>query len=285
LAVEYRRTRVKSALSRSGLPDLDYALNPYIGCAHGCLYCYARGYTRIAEVVERWGRLVYVKENLLDVLRQEVRKLKPGLVGVSTITDPYQPIENTEELTRRAIQVLLKGGFRVSIQTKSPLVVRDLDILLEYARSVDVGFTIITMDEGVSSILEPGAPPPRARAEALIKISRAGIRTWLFYGPVIPEVNDGVESFEEVLRSLHRDVDLVLIDKLRITPEVRRPLGQALANSERVLRLAVSRDWWARTVKSFERLCSELGVRCVPSIAEPERVVKSLADYSSGTNK
>jgi DNA repair photolyase len=283
--VEYRRTRVKSALSRSGLPDLDYALNPYIGCAHGCLYCYARGYTRIAEVVERWGRLVYVKENLLDVLRQEARKLKPGLVGVSTITDPYQPIENTEELTRRAIQVLLKGGFRVSIQTKSPLVVRDLDILLEYARSVDVGFTIITMDEGVSSILEPGAPPPRARAEALIKISRAGIRTWLFYGPVIPEVNDGVESFEEVLRSLHRDVDLVLIDKLRITPEVRRSLGQALANSERVLRLAVSRDWWARTVKSFERLCSELGARCVPSIAEPERVAKSLADYSSGANR
>jgi len=285
LVVEYCRTRVKSALSRSGLPDLDYALNPYVGCAHGCLYCYARGYTRIAEIVERWGRLVYVKENLLDVLRQEVRKLKPGVVGVSTITDPYQPIEATEELTRRAVQILLKGGFKVSIQTKSPLVLRDLDILLEYARSVDVGFTIITMDEGVSSILEPGAPPPRARAEALTRISRTGVRTWLFYGPVIPEINDGVEHFEEVLRPLHRDIDLVLIDRLRITPEVRRSLGQALANSERVLKIAVSRDWWSRTVKSFENLCSELGVRCIPSIAEPEKGVRSLADYSPGTIK
>ena len=284
MAVEYRRVRVKTALSRSGLPDLDYALNPYIGCAHGCLYCYARGYVRIAEVSERWGRLVYIKENLLDVLRRDVRRLKPGTVGVSTITDPYQPIEAAEELTRRAISSLLKSGFRVSVQTKSPLVLRDLDLLLEYPKSVDVGFTIITMDVAVASTLEPGAPPPRARAEALASISRAGIRTWLFYGPVIPGVNDGVEHLEGVLRPLRGSVGLVLVDKLRVTPEVRRSLGRALANPVKVFRLALDRDWWSRTVRSFKRLCLELGVRCVPSIAEPEEGVRSLEEYSSGAS-
>lgn len=285
MSVEYRRIKVKSALSRSGLPDLDYALNPYVGCAHGCLYCYARSYVRIVEVSERWGYLVYVKENLLDVLRQDIRRLKPGTVGVSTITDPYQPIEAVEELTRRAIRSLLKGGFKVSIQTKSPLVLRDLDVLLEYARSVDVGFTIITMDESVASVLEPGAPSPKARAEALMRISRAGIRTWLFYGPVIPGVNDRVEHFEEVLRSLRGGVDLVLIDKLRITPEVYRSLGRALANPDRVFRLALDRGWWSSTVRSFDKLCLELGVRCIPSIAEPEGGVRSLKEYSSEASR
>ncbi len=282
MSVEYRQIKVRSALSKSGLPDLDYALNPYIGCAHGCLYCYAKSYARIAEVSERWGYLVYVKENLLEVLRQDMRKLKPGTVGVSTITDPYQPIEATEELTRRAIRALLRGGFKVSIQTKSPLVLRDLNLLLEYPKSVDVGFTIITMDEAIASILEPGAPPPKARAEALMRISRTGIRTWLFYGPVIPGVNDGVEHFEGVLRTLLRDVDIVLIDKLRVAPEVRRSLGRALANPDKVFRLALDRDWWSSTVRSFDKLCSELGVRCIPSIAEPKEGLRSLEEYSSG---
>ena len=284
MSVEYRRTKVRSALSRSGLPDLDYALNPYIGCAHGCLYCYAKSYARIAEVSKRWGYLVYIKENLLEVLRQDMRKLKPGIVGVSTITDPYQPIEATEELTRRAIQALLKG-FKVSIQTKSPLILRDLNLLLKYPKSVDVGFTIITMNKTLASTLEPGAPPPKARAEALMEISRAGIRTWLFYGPVIPGVNDGVEHFEEVLRTLRGDVDVVLIDKLKVTPEVRRSLSRALANSDKVFRLALDRDWWSSTVRSFDKLCLELGVRCIPSIAEPEEGVRSLEEYSSGALK
>jgi hypothetical protein len=130
--VTYKRIRVKTALSKSGLYDLDYAYNPYVGCFHGCVYCYARAYVRDEEVSRNWGTVVYIKENILEVLREEVKRKPRGVVGVSTLTDPYQPIEAGEGLTRRGIQVLLQGNFKVSIQTKSPLVTRDIDILKSY---------------------------------------------------------------------------------------------------------------------------------------------------------
>ncbi len=263
------RVRVKSALSKSGLPDLDYSLNPYVGCQHGCLYCYAREYTKYREVVERWGSLVYVKENLLALLERETRRLRPGTVGVSTVTDPYQPVESEVGLTRRSVEVLLKRGFRVSVQTKSPLVLRDLDLLAAKRDSVDVGFTIITLDSGVASLLEPGAPPPGARAEALLRVSERGVRTWLFYGPVIPGFNDDAESFAGVLEEVIGGVDLVHIDKLRITPRVRESLGSAVGDLERIEAAVRSASWWSRVLGEFESVCARLGARCVASLAEP----------------
>ncbi|MEM2852825.1 MAG: hypothetical protein QW438_06515 [Ignisphaera sp.] len=98
---------VRQALTKSGLPDLDYALNPYLGCGHGCLYCYAKIYTRLSEVVANWGKIIAVKKNLLDILTNEVERLKRGTVGIGTITDPYQPIEAIYRLTREEKD---KGG-------------------------------------------------------------------------------------------------------------------------------------------------------------------------------
>lgn len=275
------RVRVRTALSRSGLPDLDYSLNPYVGCQHGCLYCYAREYTRYREVADRWGSLVYVKENLLELLEREARRLRPGTVGVSTVTDPYQPVESVLRLTRRSMEILLKRGFKVSVQTKSPLVLRDLDILVANRGSVDVGFTIITMDPGVASLLEPGAPPPRERAEALVRISRQGLRTWLFYGPVIPGFNDDPESFAGVLEAVADGLSLVLIDKLRITPRVRASLSSAIGDLGRVESAVGSKAWWSGVVGSFRRVCAQLGVRCVASLAEPPGVAfKDLEQFA-----
>ncbi|MEM2080611.1 MAG: radical SAM protein [Nitrososphaerota archaeon] len=266
---KFPRVRVRTALSRSGLPDLDYSLNPYIGCLHGCLYCYARDYTRQAEVVEKWGSLVYVKEDLLGILKRETRKLKPGTVGISTITDPYQPVESVEKLTRRSIEVLLRRGFKVSVQTKSPLVLRDLDILKSFREMVDVGFTIITLDPGVASLLEPGAPIPAQRAKALTQVSGEGLRTWLFYGPVIPGLNDDKNSFTKVLEAVHGCASIVLIDKLRVTPRVRSSLSSVVKDVEKIESLARSRTWWSSVVKAFMEVCAQLGVKCAASLAEP----------------
>ncbi len=151
--------KVKTALSKSGLKELDYALNPYLGCRFSCVYCYAR-YFSPTEVKERWGEVVVVKSNLLEVLRREVAIKRKGVVGVSTITDPYQPIESERKLTRGSLKILLESGFRVSIQTKSPLVLRDLDLLLSHKEKVDVGLTITTANRDLSKTLEPLAPLP-----------------------------------------------------------------------------------------------------------------------------
>ncbi|MEM2389905.1 MAG: radical SAM protein, partial [Ignisphaera sp.] len=146
---------VRQALTKSGLPDLDYALNPYLGCGHGCLYCYAKIYTRLSEVVANWGKIIAVKKNLLDILTNEVERLKRGTVGIGTITDPYQPIEAIYRLTRSSIDILARNGFKVSIQTKNSLVVRDIDILKKYRDAVDVGLTITSADDSMMHTFEP----------------------------------------------------------------------------------------------------------------------------------
>lgn len=223
---------------------------------------------------------MYAKENLLSLLDRETKRLKPGTVGVSTVTDPYQPVESVEELARKSVELLLKRGFRVSIQTKSPLVLRDLDVLGRSRGMVDIGFTIITLDPGVASLLEPGAPQPKRRSEALVRASEEGFKTWLFYGPVIPGFNDDVGSFSGVLETVGNHVSVVLIDKLRITPRVYRSLDAAVENFEKVASLVKSATWWSGVVRAFKEVCGRLGVRCVASLAEPpEDRVKSLGGF------
>ncbi|HDJ83372.1 MAG TPA: radical SAM protein, partial [Desulfurococcaceae archaeon] len=114
--------KVKEALSKSGLPDLDYALNPYMGCWHSCIYCYARLYTWYKEIADNWGRIIAVKENIVEVLRREIKYKPRGIVGVGTITDAYQPVEALYEITQKSLKVLFSAGFHASIQTKNPLI-------------------------------------------------------------------------------------------------------------------------------------------------------------------
>ena len=267
--VTYSFIRVGSALSRSGLPDIDYALNPYVGCAHGCAYCYARTYTRDPEVVRSWGRLVRIKVNLLEALLRDVGRLKPGVVGVATITDPYQPVEASEQLTRRSLTILLRSGFRVDIQTKSPLVLRDIDILRGWGGRVEVGLTITTLDDTLAAVIEPGAPPPTERASALRELSAAGISTWVFLGPIIPEVNDAPESIAEVVKLARETGSQLIYDHLRLKPQMIGPLTQALRelglNHERVLKLASSRRWVEEVAGRVMSACREEGADCVPA--------------------
>jgi DNA repair photolyase len=261
-----RETRVTHALSRSGLPDLDYALNPYIGCLHGCIYCYARLYTSMRDAAENWGKIVYVKANLIDALRRDVRRLRPGVVGIGTITDPYQPPEALYRLTRRALKILLDNGFHASIQTKNTLILRDLDILRHYRRLVDVGFTITTLDYSVSQRLEPGASPPKARAEAIRRLSSEGIDTWIFYGPVIPGLNDDEDTVDSII-SLAAEADSrILVDSLHIKSFMLKPRHPLYPH----VLLAKQYDW-SRFYHRFLEKCGEKGVKCTVGLAEPPK--------------
>lgn len=263
MSVEYRRVRVSSALSKSGLYDLDYAYNPYAGCAHSCLYCYARYYTPYREVAENWGRIVYVKENIVEVLKQEVRRLKRGVVGVSTTTDPYQPVEELEGLTRRGLEVLLSSGFKVSVQTKSPLALRDLDLFEKHRGLVDVGFTITTLDDERAKLMEPGAPPPSARASALRRIASEGVETWIFLGPIVRGVNDTEESMRRVARLAAETGSKLFYDFLRLKPGLEKHLEPL---EERFPGASTAPRWWRERVSTLvEGVCRELGVRCEPS--------------------
>jgi len=260
-------TKVSHGLSRSNLPDLDYALNPYIGCLHGCIYCYARLYTKQGEASSNWGKVVVVKENLLKVLREEVRKYRSGVVGLSTITDPYQPIEAIYRLTRGSLKILLKNGFHVSIQTKNTLVLRDLDLLIKYHNKVDVGFTITTLNTHIAKIIEPYSSPPYSRAKALKKIADKNIETWIFYGPVIPGLNDDLGTIREILNLAVETNSKVLIDNLHVKPFMKKP--------EHPLReyiVKLNRKWWGKFVEEVMKKCREYNIECIKGYAEPSKI-------------
>ncbi|MGC9153138.1 MAG: SPL family radical SAM protein [Vulcanisaeta sp.] len=265
-----KEIRARSALSRSGLPEYDYALNPYLGCQHGCIYCYAMDFTK-GEPGMKWGEVVYVKANLIELLSRDVRRFKPGIVGLSTITDPYQPVESIYKLSRKSIEILCRAGFHVSIQTKSALIIRDLDILKKCLDHVDVGFTITTMRD-TYKVIEPMAAHPMARASALRRIADLGIETWIFLGPIIPGINDRREDYEPIIRLAKETNSQVIIDRFRPRQVVIKFMSSRLGVTR-----PVTRDWWVKAMSLIMKICRDYGVNCIT--AEDEwKTIKEKSD-------
>jgi DNA repair photolyase len=214
--MRYKEIKCKTALSPSALPGLDHTLNPYMGCEHACIYCYAPSTLHYAGV-EPWGTFVNAKIDIPRILEKELRNKKRGIVGISTVTDPYQPVEEKLRLTRHCLEVLLSKDWPVCIQTKSSLVMRDADLLREF-REKEVGFTITSLDDRISSIVEPGASLPSSRLGSLKSLSDAGIPTWAFIGPMVPGIMDN-EGLARILQSVKdAGVSHVMLDKLRLKP-------------------------------------------------------------------
>jgi DNA repair photolyase len=203
-AMKIREITAKSILSRSQVSD--YAVNPYVGCQHACTYCYAKFMKRFTGHREDWGTFVDVKVNAPELLAREVLKKKIGRVWISGECDAYQPLERKFRLTRKCLEVLVDNGWPVTVQTKSPLVLRDIEILKRSA-DIEVGFTITTADERMRKIFEPGAPPTAKRVEALTKLHAAGIRTFVMIAPILP----GAERLPDLLKG---KVGHVLLDRL-----------------------------------------------------------------------
>lgn len=214
--MNYGEIRCKTALSPSGLPGLDYTLNPYRGCGHACAYCYAPATLRY-NGPEPWGTFVNARVDIPRILERELRIKRRGVIGISTVTDPYQPVEERSLLTRRCLEVLAAKDFPVCIQTKSSLVVRDLEILKTIGE-IDVGFTVTTLDERMGALLEPGASPPSMRLKAMAKLSAEGIPTWAFVGPLMPGVLDK-DKLAELLQAIKdAGASHVMLDRLRLKP-------------------------------------------------------------------
>ena len=194
----------KTILSKSKVSD--YTINPYVGCEHGCSYCYARFMKRFTGHREEWGRFVDVKINAASLLQREIRKKRVGRVWISGVCDPYQPFENKYELTKTCLEVLSRHSWPVTIQTKSPLVLRDIELLRKF-NEIEVGLTITTADENIREIFEANSPPIKERVETLERLHSVGIKTYAMIAPILPKAEDLVER-------LSGKVDYVLIDRM-----------------------------------------------------------------------
>ncbi|MDO8282877.1 MAG: radical SAM protein [Thermodesulfovibrionia bacterium] len=202
--MKIKEITAKSILSKSQI--YDYAINPYVGCAHNCVYCYAKFMKRFTGHTEPWGDFVDVKINAPELLANEIKKKKIGRVWISGVCDAYQPLERKYMITKQCLSILAENNWPFTIQTKSPLVLRDIEIL-KRAGDAEVGFTITTADDKIRKIFEPGAPPVNKRIEALAELHSAGIKTFAMIAPVLP-------GAEGLVSELKGKVDHVLIDRL-----------------------------------------------------------------------
>ena len=202
--MKIKEIQAKNILSKSKV--YDWTINPYVGCQHGCIYCYAKFMKRFSSHKENWGEFVDVKINAPELLNQEIKKKKKGRVWISGVCDPYQPVEKKYELTKKCLEILPKNNWPVVIQTKSPLVLRDLELLKKF-QEIEVGFTITTDDEEIRKIFELRTVPINERIETLDKLHQEGIKTFVMIAPLLPKA-------ESLVPKLKGKVDYVIIDKM-----------------------------------------------------------------------
>ncbi len=188
----------RTVITKNNSPDIpfDLSINPYRGCEHGCIYCYARPshqYLNLSAGLDFETRLFYKKDAAAH-LREELSRpsYKPSAINLGANTDPYQPLERKLGVTRSILEVLAECHHPVTIVTKGALVVRDIDVLARLAaeRLVKVFVSVTTLDDELKRRMEPRAASPKARLAAIGKLAAAGIPTGVMYAPVVPAIND-----------------------------------------------------------------------------------------------
>jgi DNA repair photolyase len=270
VSVEYREEPCRSALNRVKGMGFGWSLNPYMGCAHRCTFCYVRAFEQRADrpADDRYGRSIRVKVNVAAVLRAELARSSwhGEVVAIGAATDPYQPAEGRYKLTRGCLEALRDAANPFSLITRSPMIVRDLDVLVEAAKRAEVGvvFSVPTLDEEVWRRTEPGTPPPRRRLEAVTALVEAGVKAGVGMAPILPGISDAPEQLERVVQAAREaGATSVWANLLYLKPGTREHFLDALA-----------RDW-PEELGRYEEL---YGSRAYLSKAQVEPVRELVAE-------
>jgi len=202
---------VNSIITKSNLPDSDYVINPYVGCMHSCIYCYARFMKRFTGHEEPWGKFVDVKINATDSIPSKTSKYKGKSIFLSSVTDPYLSFERNYKLTRKILEKLIPLQPNLGIQTKSDLIIRDIDLLKKFA-NCEAGLTITTTDDNIRKELEPCSSSVNDRIEAIKKLKQAKIKTYVFIGPIMPILTD----WKDIINRTKKFTDFYMFENLNI---------------------------------------------------------------------
>ena len=233
--MKVQETEARTVLVRSKLPATEYVVNPYTGCEFGCAYCYASFAGRfVGEPVRNWGSYVYAKVNAVAIFVSELARMRragraPSIL-LSSVTDPYQGAERKYRLTREILEVLAQEPYPgvVGLLTKSPMVLRDLDLLRRIPRA-EVGVTITTTDDRLSRFLEVRAPLASRRLATLARLHAEGVATYAFLGPLLPHFRYDREALEQVFAGLaEAGVGSVFVEHVNLRPYIKERLWQVL---------------------------------------------------------
>jgi DNA repair photolyase len=213
--------KAKSIITKSGL-NCDYVINPYVGCMHGCVYCYARFMKRFTGHQEEWGKFVDAKINAVELVRKS-EKYRGKEIFFSSVTDPYQPVESRYKLTRNVLEKLIPIQPTIAIQSKSDLLVRDIDVFKKF-KNIDVGISLSTLDESTQKKIEPRASSPQRRIDALMKLKKAGIHTHVFISPILPEITD----WKAIIKATKKYADEIWFENLNLYPSIKANIDNFL---------------------------------------------------------
>jgi DNA repair photolyase len=270
VGVEYREEPCRSALNRVKGMAFGWSLNPYMGCAHRCTFCYVRAFELRADRPsdDRYGRSIRVKVNVAEVLREELARpsWQGETVAIGAATDPYQPAEGRYRLTRACLEALRDASNPFNLITRSPMIVRDLDVLVEASARADVStmFSVPTLDEEVWRRTEPGTPPPRRRLEAVSTLVDAGVKAGVGMAPILPGISDSPEQLEQVVRAAREaGATGIWANVLYLKPGTREHFLEALASD------------WPQELDRYEHL---YGSRAYLPTAQVEPVRRTVAE-------
>jgi len=262
--MKIKEVKCKNALSKSKLPGLDYSLNPYRGCIHNCAYCYVPNILRIPR--EKWGTFVDIKKNIPVILSKELKKKTKGVVGISTVTDPYQPIEKKYRLTRYCLEQLLIHDFPVCIQSKSDLILRDTDIISKFSNA-EVMISIGTINDSERKILEPNTSSIKDRLKVLKNFSDIGIKNSIFFGPIYPtikkeDLNEIIDLFSSV------NVKEIMIDNCNLKPGIWENINNRLKqNNHEILKSSLknikNQDYYKKIRNNLIEICKNKNIKIV----------------------
>lgn len=268
--MQIREIEVKSILNRSKLRSDGYTINPYVGCQHACVYCYACFMKRLTNHDEPWGEFVDAKINTAEVFEKQFRRTKDGEGAfIGSATDGYQPLEIKYELTRGILQKivdiqsasLIPKEFSVSILTKSDIVLRDID-LLKRIPDAEVGFSISMPNEKARRLFEPRAVPMKQRFEALKTLRENGIATFSFIGPILP----GITNLPSIFAALEGNVEYVFGETLNTHCGNMAKILHAVSSYDRGLRpffeqAVTDRIYWEPVEEEFHALAKMHGIK------------------------
>jgi DNA repair photolyase len=270
MRAEYREEPCRTALNKVTGMSFKWSLNPYTGCVHRCTFCFVRAFEKRADrpFDDRYGTSIRVKTNLVEVLRRELARPRWAheQVVIGTATDPYQPAEGRYRLTRRSIEALAEVRNPLSIITRGPLIVRDVDVLVAAARraAASVTFSVPTLDPEILARTEPGTAPPRQRLRAMSTLVDAGIEASVGMAPILPGISDDPRLLADVVKAA-RDAGATAIwtNVLYLRPGTREHFLDHLAKD------------WPELLPRYEQLYRD---RAYVAKADAEPIRREVAE-------
>lgn len=260
--MKIKEIKAKSVLVKTGL-GTDFVINPYVGCMHKCIYCYARFMKRFTNHSEPWGDFVDVKINAPNLIPEKTDKYKGKSILMSSVTDPYHPIEIKYKLTRKILKKLIPLRPHLEILTKSDLVLRDVDLLKQF-KNCQVVFSLSSLDEKYRKQLEPLAVSSERRIKALKHLFKTGIKTAVFISPIFPEITD----WKEIIKKTKDFNKEYWFENLNPYFAIRENITKFLKNNkpELVKRYneiwAGKSDYWNKEEKNIRQFCRENRIIC-----------------------